>query len=264
MKTKNLFSWNILLLCLGYFLFITSSSRGMFTVEYLIKRQERATAEEARQQAEEQQRARTVTAPDNQSDGSSTAGRWDLSNGGPSERPPEEVQEIVDRLEQYEYLLKIDGCSPVTEQERELFISQVAAEIDARKTAAAKLPTASTATVTHLVSSAPVQAAESTQKVAVKAAAISLSAPVKKAAAAVLPPPPPQESAFDKQKKETLRDLKEQIATARRERATHQATKDRLDPELQRQLQQQAQQQKQSSASEGSLPGAPPRPGRLS
>ena len=161
-------------------------------------------------------------------------------------RPTEEIAEISSRLREYELETVMFDDPQLTEEGRINFVARIAAKIDARKAAAAQLPTASTATVTHLVSSAPVQAAESTQKVAVKAAAISLSAPVKKAAAAVLPPPPPQESAFDKQKKENLRDLKEQIATARRERATHQATKDRLEPELQRQLQQQAQQQKQN------------------
>ncbi|MBX9577844.1 MAG: hypothetical protein K2W97_05145 [Chthoniobacterales bacterium] len=67
------------------------------------------------------------------------------------------------------------------------------------------------------------------QQTSVKAPAVSLPAPVK--ATPALPPQPPQESPFERQKKETLRNLREQIAAAQRELTSHQATQDRLQKE---------------------------------
>ena len=123
---------------------------------------------------------------------------------GIAERPPEEIQEIVDRLEQYEYLLQIDGCSPVTEQERILFISQVAAEIDARKKAAQQ-QTIQPSAATHLIASLTHEQEYEQQQ------------PV---------------NPFERQKEETLWNLREQIAAARNELAMHQETQERLQQQL--------------------------------
>ena len=98
MTTKKPFAWNIILISLGCFLLITNSSRGMFGEEFEQAKADEVARLKAQQQAEQNARARDLTAPDNQNgdlqaDGSSVVARGDLSGNGPSERPPEELQD---------------------------------------------------------------------------------------------------------------------------------------------------------------------------
>ena len=290
MKTKSPFAWNILLVCLGCFLFIINSSNGMFGEGYEEKK--KASEAAAQQQAAQNARERELTAPDNQGsdlqvDGSSAPARGDLSSGGPSEKTPEELQEnesiriiirsyfkslsqeeedrlvndindellrckilfaeanriytpeykifgiaaevakkagvprpatvadavaayqaasakfaeINAELEEYESFLRSIGDPPLTKQQRADFTTQFTSKIDALQ-----------------------------QPPSLNAAVVSLSAAVK--AAPALPPQPPQESPFERQKKETLCRLENQIAAARGELPAYQSTKNRIQQEL--------------------------------
>lgn len=195
------------------------------------------------QQAEQNARAREATNPNRQDNESDTATRTTLSSSnGLGERPQEEIDEINETLKEYEVDALLHDEPPFTEEEKVRLINEIAAEIDARK-AAAKLPTASAATVTHLAASAPARVAEPTQQPSVKAAAVSLPAPVK--ATSVLPPQPPQESLFERQKKVQLQNLRDKIEAAKLELAKQEATRNTLQQELEQHLQRQPKEKAQ-------------------
>ena len=162
---------------------------------------DKARAEEtAKQRAEQAQRARALTEESNLAHQSSASTRGDLNSYGIGERPAGEVQEIIDRVEQYENLLKTAGGSAVTEPERERFISQVAAEIDARQT--------------------------STSQATLKAAATHVTPPTLAAEA------PAEVSAFEKEKQASLQRLGAQLAAARAELAQHETTRNALQQQF--------------------------------
>ena len=91
MTTKNHFSWNILLVGLGCFFLTIYSSSGMFGEEFDKAKADEAVRLKSQQQAEQQQRQRELTGPDNQQvSESSTTGRGNLNNAnGPAEIAPE-------------------------------------------------------------------------------------------------------------------------------------------------------------------------------
>ena len=303
MKTKKPFAWNILFLSLGCFLLITSSSRGMFGEEFDQAKADEAARLKAQQQAEQQQRQRELADPDNQqANGSSVVARGDLNGNGPSERPPEELQDdesipiiigsyfpSLSREEKSRLINEIDealliqvrgyrDCNrPFTEEDKIFTVTRTIARkagvpppATVADAIAAYQERVSSLTEAELADF-PVLAARlkeedlSSRVVSLAPAAVALSLAqttalpheqdesqqsIERKVVFVSRQPhdslPPQESLFERKKKETLRNLRDQIATAQRELAPHQATRDRLQRESQQQLQQQTQQQKQN------------------
>ena len=303
MKTKKPFAWNILFLSLGCFLLITNSSRGMFGEEFDQAKADEAARLKAQQQAEQQQRQRELADPDNQqANGSSVVARGDLNGNGPSERPPEELQDdesipiiigsyfpSLSREEKSRLINEIDealliqvrgyrDCNrPFTEEDKIFTVTRTIARkagvpppATVADAIAAYQERVSSLTEAELADF-PVLAARlkeedlSSRVVSLAPAAVALSLAqttalpheqdesqqsIERKVVFVSRQPhdslPPQESLFERKKKETLRNLRDQIATAQRELAPHQATRDRLQRESQQQLQQQTQQQKQN------------------
>lgn len=98
MKTNRCFAWNVLLVSFGCFLFTIHSSSGMFGGEFDQTKADEAAGLKAQQQAEQQEKARAATDPDNQSSNlqsadSSTSDRANLNNSGSREITPEETEQ---------------------------------------------------------------------------------------------------------------------------------------------------------------------------
>lgn len=276
MKIKNLSISNVLLFSLVSFLFITTSSNGMyegFWEEYAKEKAEEA----AQQRAAQQQRARESTASDNQDNHSSTIQRGNLSGGGLGERTSEEMEEnesirviigsyfsSLSQEEKDHLISEVDDALLIQEKgyrkcnrtfSRESRIFNIAATIAEK---AGVIPPATVAdavaaykervfslTETELADF-PLLAARlqrgdfSNSFTTPQPAAVKIInlSPAK-------PPLPPQESEFEKQKNAELRSLQARLAPIKDQLAKHEETKKSLQQDLERHLREQPRQQNQ-------------------